>query len=117
LDVVLFVVEGPVIAQRARIRDGLESLGNAFSFVCATARSSSEVLTLRIVSLSAARLAAYLFTSFVRFNSRSIIDFLAMLLYFLNGKLNASKSARPSCLFRAVVVMVTSMPRIASIWS
>ena len=39
------------------------------------------------------------------------------LYYFLKGKLNASRSALPSCALRAVVVITMSMPRSASISS
>src|SRR5581483_1969051 len=63
--------ERPVIAQRLRPRDGLASRGCDCSFACAAARSSGEVLGLRISSLSCARFAAYLFTILARRFSRS----------------------------------------------
>src|SRR6201998_1798698 len=72
--------ERPVIAHRLRCRDGLASRGCACSAAIAAARSSGELLGLRISSLSLARLAAYFFTIPARRFSRS-----TMLVFAIRG--------------------------------
>src|SRR5690554_1411699 len=78
----------PVTWQRFRRREGDESRGSCWSFICASQRSSSLVFGFLIIALSSARLAAYFATSCSRFCSRFFIETFAMSLvpYFLNGK-------------------------------
>src|SRR3954468_8755798 len=66
------------MAHRLRPRVGLASRGSFCSFTCASARTSAEVLGLRMSSLRAARFAAYCFTILARRFSRSTMFVLAI---------------------------------------
>src|SRR3954464_10232303 len=66
------------MAHRLRPRVGLASRGSFCSLACASARTSAEVLGLRMSSLRAERFAAYFFTILARRFSRSTIFVLAI---------------------------------------
>ena len=103
----------PVVVKR----EGAELRGNFANFNRAAKRSSGGKSMSLAIAFKVARLTAYFATSASRFFSRSIMDFFAIRLYFLNGKLKASSNARPSSSFLAVVVIVMSIPRIVSMLS
>src|SRR5690606_24328358 len=73
----------PVILQRLRWRDGLESRGSCCSCSTASQRASSEAFISTMIAFSSVRLVANLATSFARFASRAFMDVLAITLTLL----------------------------------